>query len=131
MARVAFAIPGDFTSAGGVPPTPNKLNREIRAAGTLSAIFTGLVINRTLCVCEFTVAPDLAQVTTLNGVITAHVPDTPAEAKSETLDELLTEPIHTVWDATAFDQENRLRVLEGVAPLTARQFRDLLGTRFP
>lgn len=39
-------------------------------------------------------------------------------------------PFENLWEQTAFDQENRIRALEGLGPLTARQFRDLLRTRY-
>ena len=42
----------------------------------------------------------------------------------------IAEPFNNVWEQTAFDQENRIRALEGLGPLTARQFRDLLRTRY-
>ena len=130
MARVNFAIPGAFTSAGGVFPSQELVDEEIRADPGLAAKYRGSVVTRTIFGCEFNPLPDAGETVTLNAVIAAHVPETADEVRDRELNAELTIRIDGLWDATAFDNENRLRVLEGLAPLTARQFRDLLETRY-
>ena len=130
MARVNFAIPGDFTSAGGVFPTPEKVDAEIRVDAALNAKFRGSIVTRTVYGCEFTAALTAGETATLNAVIAAHVPDTADDARDRELEAELTIRIDGLWDATAFDQENRIRMLEGLAPLSARDFRALLNTRY-
>ena len=53
-----------------------------------------------------------------------------AQAKSDQLTVALEQAVDAMWNETAFDQENRIRALEGLGALTRRQFFDLLLSRY-
>ena len=53
-----------------------------------------------------------------------------AQRRADQLAGALANFLNAMWEATAFDQENRIRALEGQLPLTRGQFRDLLLTRY-
>lgn len=75
--------------------------------------------------------PDVTQGALDAAVAAYNDPAAEAITKEAQLNAALQAPVDAAWNATLFDQENRVRALEGLAPLTVRQFFDLLLTRFP
>lgn len=74
--------------------------------------------------------PDIDQ-PALDAAIAAHDDAAAAaQTKSDQLDNALTDVVHAMWERTAFDQENRIRALEGLLPLSRGEFRALLLTRY-
>jgi len=129
MVTVNLAIPGAFPAAGGLPPSPGKLDAEIRAA--LPPLpFVGLVQNAVNVAAEFTDPLTPGETGRLNGIAAAHIPDTPDETADRRLDGLFTAPFNALSFEIWFDQENRLRVLEGLPALPRVAYENQLKAIF-